>query len=362
LTYKSDYGMAVLSGIKIETFRGDLEGLERMAHSAWRDEYGIESFPNLYRPEFLRFLFERIRDKENLIGAYRGNEIVSFLANLPRRYSIDGNVYQGVYSCLLVTRKALLRQGIARAIIGKALELNERMRYDLALYALEGGHRSTQLVKKLEATGHPVRWLRRNYVIARVLDLRQAAASEGLKKWEKAAIRLIGAQRPPRKRPGVPVREYREEDLDRCLNLLGRYAEEIRVALVWDREDLGRELDYPDVSQTLVYEKNGTVEGLINFIYHDHLGHTRERWAWINHVAYPSLSSRERNRFVEAFLCYIREVGCLGAVEWTRKYYPMEPLFRNRFFPYFRYVNQVAWIFNREISLHKIPSIYEVQI
>jgi GNAT superfamily N-acetyltransferase len=352
----------MLTGIHIGAFRGDLEGLEKMAHSAWRDEYGIESFPNLYRPEFLRFVFDRIEDKNHLIAAYRGDEIVSFMANLPRQYSVDGKIYRGVYTCLLVTRKELLRKGIAQALIDKALELNNMARYDLSIYALEGGHRSTQLVKKLEATGHPVQWLRRNYVIARILDLKQAASSEGLKNWEKAAIRIIGAEKPPKKRDSVPMREYRAEDLDQCLDLLNQYASKIRLALVWDREELGIELDYPDVSQTVVYEKNGKVEGLINFIYHDHLGNTKERWAWINHVAYPALSSRERRHFVQAFLCYVQDAGCLGAVEWARKYYPMEPLYRNRFFPYFRYVNQVAWTFNREISLTKIPAVYEVQI
>lgn len=352
----------MLSDINIETFRGDLEGLEKMAHSAWRDEYGIESFPNLYRPEFLKFIFDRLEDKAHLIGAYRGDEIVSFMANLPRRFSIDGKIYKGVYTCLLVTRKELLRRGIANALIDWALRHNEEYQYDLSIYALEKGHRSTQLVKKLEATGNPVQWLRRNYVIARVLDTDRVAASEGLKTWERAALCIIGAQKAPRKRDSVPVREYRAEDLDRCLNLLNQYAGKIRLALVWEREDLGIELDYPDVSQTLVYKKEGRVEGLINFIYHDHLGKSKERWAWINHVAYPALSNRERRRFVEAFLCYIRDAGCLGAIEWTRKYYPMEPLYRNRFFPYFRQVNLFAWTFNMDISLAKIPAVYEVQI
>jgi hypothetical protein len=352
----------MLTGINIEAFRGDLEGLEKMAHIAWRDEYGIESFPNLYRPKFLRFVFDRIEDKNHLIAAYRGDEIVSFMANLPRRFSIDGKIFKGVYTCLLVTRKELLRQGIAQALIDKSLELNKKAQYDLSIFALEKGHRSTQLVKKLEATGNPVQWLKRNGVIARVLDLERAAASEELKTWEKAAIRIIGAQRPPKKRDSVPFRAYRTEDLDRCLALLNQYIGKIKLALVWDREELGIELDYPDVSQTLVYERDGKVEGLINFIYHDHLGKTKERWAWINHVAFPALSNRERRRFVGAFLCYIKDMGCLGAVEWTRKYYPMESLYRNRFFPYFRYVNMVAWTFNPDISLTKIPAVYEVQI
>jgi hypothetical protein len=352
----------MVPGINIEAFRGDLEGLEKMAHTAWRDEYGVESFPNFYRPKFLKFVFDRIEDKNHLIAAYRGDEIVSFMANLPRRFSIEGKIYHGVYTCLLVTRKELLRQGIANALIREALELNKRARYDLSIFSLEKGHRSTQLVKKLEATGNPVQWLRRNGVVARILDLERAALSEELRAWEKAAIRIIGAQRPPKKRDSVPIREYRTADLDRCLALLNQYAGRTKLALVWDRDELGIELDYPDVSQTLVYEKDGKVEGLINFIYHDHLGKTKERWAWINHVAFPALSNRERRRFVEAFLCYIKDMDCLGAVEWTRKYYPMESLYRNRFFPYFRYVNIVAWTLNRDISLTKIPAVYEVQI
>ena len=91
----------MIPGIKIDTFRGDLEGLEKMAHSAWRDEYGIESFPNLYRPEFLRFVFGRIEDKDHLIAAYRGDEIVSFLANLPRNFSIDGKLYRCKHPCIM---------------------------------------------------------------------------------------------------------------------------------------------------------------------------------------------------------------------------------------------------------------------
>ncbi|MBN1225098.1 MAG: GNAT family N-acetyltransferase, partial [Candidatus Aminicenantes bacterium] len=172
----------MLSGISIEPFRGDLEGLERMAHSSWRDEYGIESFPNFYRTEFLKFLFDRIEDKTHLLAAYRGNEIVSFLANLPQRFHLDGHTHRAVYSCLMVTRKELLRQGLGKAIIDEALKLNQKFHYDFSLLTLEKGHRSTQMIKKLEETGKPVEWVKRNYVIARILDRDRVVDSEGLKK------------------------------------------------------------------------------------------------------------------------------------------------------------------------------------
>ncbi len=352
----------MLSGISIEPFRGNLEELEQMAHSSWRDEYGIESFPNFYRPAFLRFLFDRIKDKGHLIAAYRGDEIVSFLANLPQRFRFDNKFYRAVYSCLMVTRKELLRKGIGTALIEAALELNRKFQYDFSLLTLEKGHRSTSMIKKLEATGHPVEWVKRNYVVARVLDIDRVAFSEGLKGWEKAAIRIIGAHRKPERRLSVPIREYREEDLDKCLALINQYGDKIRLALVWEKEELGWELDYPDVSRTLVYEKEGEVAGLINFICHEHLGKTREKWAWVNHVAYSELTHQEKARFVEAFLSYIQDAGFVGATEWTRRYYSMVPFYRARFFPYFRSVNLVSWTFNPELSLKNIPAVYEIQI
>jgi hypothetical protein len=48
--------MGDLTGISIETFRGDFEALEKMALASWREEYGAASFPNFYRPAFLHYL------------------------------------------------------------------------------------------------------------------------------------------------------------------------------------------------------------------------------------------------------------------------------------------------------------------
>src|SRR5512135_1119775 len=116
--------MAKIEGLSIETFRGDYEGLERMAHASWRDEYGLASFPNFYRPAFLHYLFDRIPgDKRDLLlGAYKDGEIVAFLANLPEKFHFGGRIYDAVYSCLLVVRKEYLRQGLAIDIIKAALK------------------------------------------------------------------------------------------------------------------------------------------------------------------------------------------------------------------------------------------------
>jgi GNAT superfamily N-acetyltransferase len=354
----------MISGLSIEPFRGDYENLERMAHLSWREEYGSASFPNFYRPAFLRYMFERVKpgERDHLIAAYRGDEIVGFMGNVPQRFHFHDRIYPATYSCLLVIRRDALRQGLATALIEDALRVNDRYHYAFSLFGLETGHRSTKMIEKFVRGGRRVEWIKKFRVIGRVLDLDRVAASEGLKSWERAAIKAFGSHRPPRPEGRVQLREFRPGDLDGSLALLNRYQQSVTLALVWDREGLAWELSNPGVVQTLVYEKDGRIQGLINFIYHDHLGKTTEKWAWIHHLAYPDLTANERLDFIHAFLRYIRDAGCLGAIEWTRGYYPQRPFYRARFFPYFRAVNLCSWTFDPELTLGKIKDVYEIQV
>ncbi|MEW5900316.1 MAG: GNAT family N-acetyltransferase [Acidobacteriota bacterium] len=262
--------MPDVAGLSIEPFRGDFEGLERMAHVSWRDEYDISSFPNLYRPAFLRYLFGRLPSQDHLIAAYRGDEIVAFLANVPHTFHFRGKTCRATRSGLLVTRKEFLRRGIAEALVNEALQLNEHYKYDFTTATFETGHRSALMVKKFQAQGKRLEWMKRLNVIARILDLGRVERSEGLK--------------------------------------------------------------------------------------------TRERWAWVNHVAYFPLSGRERVSFVRAFLRHVRDLDCVGAIEWTKKYYPQGPFYRAHFFPYFRAVNMYSWTFNPELSLRKVRQCNEILV
>jgi GNAT superfamily N-acetyltransferase len=354
-----------IEGVTIETFRGDYEGLERMAHASWRDEYGMASFPNFYRPAFLHYLFDRIPENkhDHLLGAYKDGEIVAFLANLPEKFHFEGKVLNAVYSCLLVVRKEYLRRGLAIDLIKAAVDLNAR-KYglDFSLLTLETGHRSTKMMNKLKAEGHRIERVRKSGVVARVLDLARVDASEGLKGYEKAAIRLLGAHRLPKAPPGVELRDYRPSDLDACHALLERYKETVKLSLAWDKADLAIELDYPEVAKTLVWERGGRVQAMINYVRHDQLGKTVERYAWINHVAFPDLAAGERTAFLRAYLKRIREDGFIATVDFNKRGWPVGPFYRAGFIPYPRAVNLVSWTFNPEISLAGIPVVYEIQV
>jgi len=357
--------MSKIEGVSIETFRGDYEGLERMAHTSWRDEYGMASFPNFYRPAFLHYLFDRIPEdkRDHLLGAYKDGEIVAFLANLPEKFHFEGRICRAVYSCLLVVRKEYLRRGLALDIIKAAVDLNaKKYGLDFSLLTLETGHRSTLMMNKLMAEGHRIERVRKSGVVARVLDLERVDASEGLKGYEKAAIRLLGAHRPPKPDPGVELRDYQAADLEACLALLERYQHTTRLALAWDKADLGIELDYPGVAKTLVWDQDGRVRAMINFISHDQLGRTVERYAWINHVAFPDLTPSEQAAFLRAYLRRIKEDGFIATVDFNKRGWPVGPFYRAGFIPFPRAVNLVSWTFNPDISLAGIPVVYEIQV
>jgi GNAT superfamily N-acetyltransferase len=356
--------MSQIAGLSIEPFRGDYEGLERMAHASWRDEYGQASFPNFYRPAFLRFLFDRIpADRRDLLlGAYKDGEIVGFLANLPEKFHFEGQVRSGVYSCLLVVRKEYLRKGLALEIIRTAVDLNKKYGFDFSLLTLETGHRSTKMMGKFIAEGQRIERIRKSGVMARVLDLDRVDGAEGLKGYEKAAIRLLGVHRPPKAAPGVDLRDYRPADLDACHALLDRYKDTVRLALAWDKKGLAVELDTPEVARTLVWEKDGRVQAMINFVRHDQLGKTVEPYAWINHVAFPDLSPAERTAFLRAYLTRIKADGFAATIDFTKRGWPAGPFYRARFIPFPRAVNLVSWTFNPEISLAGIPVVYEIQV
>jgi len=358
--------MTELTGISIEPFRGDLEALERMAHHSWKDEYGIASFPNLYRPDFVRYLMEIAADPRHFIAAYKGKEILAFLANIPRSFYYRGQTYRAILSCLLVSRKEYARKGLAKAIIKEALRINREItRYDFALLYLESGHRSSQLVEKFKKEGNPLQFLKKMYVLGRVLNLDRVAYSEGLKCWEIAAIKLWGAHRVPKTiiRDDLYFEDFRPNDLEAALNLLNNYAGQADMARVWlNPEELKKELIYPGVSQTLSLKREGKLVGILNYFEHDHIGKSVEPWAWLNHLYLDSLNPEEKVMVVRSFLNYLFAKGKVGVIEWNKGYYSKRFLYQARFFPYFRSVNLYAWVFNPELSFKKIKSVYEVQI
>jgi hypothetical protein len=347
-------------GITIETFRGDLEDLHRMAVHSWRDEYGIESFPDLYHPRFVSYLSAGA-PADHLVAAYDGDQCVSFVANVPRTVVWRGRELRACLAALLTSRRETLRRGIAEAMIRSALTLNERYRYDAIFFYAERGHRSSRLFGKLAAEGQRIVPLKRLWMWGRVLDLGRTARNAGLPAWQRGAIRALGLARPPGK-PLPGVRAYRDGDLDACLALCDAAASRVDLGRRFTREELARTLASDDVAQTLVAERDGKAIAFVHWVVHDHLGPEAAPWAWVCHAPLHGLTARERRQFYAAFLRHVAAQGCAAVLEWGMGYHPIRPMVANRFFPYPRSVMLYAWILNPAIEPAPVRTVFEVQV
>jgi len=360
--------------LEFDTFRGDVEELDRMARVSWRDEYGRDSYPNLYSPRYFNYLTGALEDRDHLIGAYENGKLIAFMSALPRRFYFRGETYRAALICLLVTRKEAFRRGAALGLAAKALEINKKYNYDFALLYLETGHRSSKMLAKLKAAGNPVQRVKRMMAIVRALDLERIFKSENVKWYEKAAMKLLSLDKLNPIRPDPRIREYSTSDLTSCLTMLEQYKKpvqtrglnplsvQVTLTRALEPAELGRELSYPEVAHTLVWEEGGKIRGFINWALVDHVGRLTQPWAWLNHLSFGDLDAKERRELVRAFLIRAKEQGAAGVVEWFKNYYPKGTLWRNRFIPYPRSVDMLAWVFRPGLNLSDIPDVYELQI
>ena len=345
--------------IEIRDFDGDLEALSAMARDSWLEEYGEDTWPDLYRPALARHLFADVPDPRFLIGAYDGAKLVAFIANLPRIYRFNGETYKGVASCMMVAHKDY--RGVVVYLIAECLRRNEEFGADFALMTLEKKHRSWFMFERYLKPNYRVEVLKTMFPIFHAVDFERIVESENLKWYEVAAIKILGAHRPITA-PSVSgtVRPYSDADLAEILVLTKRYSDQNSLVRTFDEKSLARRLHTGDVTSTVVYERGGTVAGFINFTIYDMVcKRGSNRWAWIDFLYWEGLSGKEKKALLAGLWEASREQDCIGILEWNKNYYAKGALFRSHFIPYPRFLELTAWIFDPALSLQGIDNAFE---
>jgi hypothetical protein len=143
---------------------------------------------------------------------------------------------------------------------------------------------------------------------------------------------------------------------------MDKYKETVTLTRILEPAEIARELSYPDVAYTLVWEEIGRIRGLINWALIDHVGRQTQPWAWLNHLSFGDLNSNEQREFVCSFLIEAKQQNAAGVIEWAKNYYPKKPLWYNHFIPYPRSVDMLAWVFRAGLDLSDIPDVFELQI
>jgi hypothetical protein len=207
-------------------------------------------------------------------------------------------------------------------------------------------------VKYAETFPQKFRFLFRTGFWAKVLAPRRMARA-GVKAWERLASSTVGEAAlrlaPPRYDPHV--RAYRAGDLDRCAQILEKASAGFDWALVWSPKQLANQLENGPASGTLVFERDGRVQGMVN--YHFLTMHGREpvRTALIDLWADDDLTYAQRVRLLSHLCNDLRERDVHLVLALRSAVIPAAVLVRNLFLPDPAQIHIIALLTRRAVAL-----------
>jgi hypothetical protein len=117
-----------------------------------------------------------------------------------------------------------------------------------------------------------------------------------------------GRPKPPA--DSARVRPYRDADLQNCLQLIRDQSQAADFGIVWDEVSLARQLAFPNVPRTLVYELDGRVRGFVNFSKQPFWGRREILVGMIDLLCAHQLNAPQTRTLLGAALVEMAEAGC----------------------------------------------------
>lgn len=322
--------------IEIRTFDGEPGELAKFTVGVWRQTYEGRMLLILWSEDYFRreFFPEDDRCRDYLIAAYDGTRLVGSHPSKPLVVRLHGQEIPATWGSFISVDPEYRRGGVALRL---QQEWARRHREHGAL--VNFGY---QYVRSPLAMG-PKFWLRqpRRIPIIRKLGMwvrpfdHACVARFELHRLESWGTRLLWlvqkGPRPPRHQDGI--RPYRPEDLDACQKLIAQAGESAELAYLWEPSILARQLGFPNLSDTVVLEREGVVAGLVNYTLLEVLGKCQMTVALIDLLAFGSLGASQRRRLLAAALSRMQADGAKAAMMLRGSSYGWRTLLAAGFLP-----------------------------
>jgi hypothetical protein len=155
----------------------------------------------------------------------------------------------------------------------------------------------------------------------------------GIKTWERMAGMVLQPLLPLTPFGSDPhVRPYRPADLESCAQILDRALARLEWAMLLTRAQLTRQLENPS-GGTLVFERDGRVQGMVNFQCAVMQGRERIQSAVIGLWADDGLAGMQRTRLLSHVCNHLRQAGADLVVAQRCAMMPSAPFVTNLFAP-----------------------------
>ena len=341
----------------------EFDNIEEELLGEWKREFKRDVFFNLFNPKYLRFIFRNPRElKHPFFGAYCVGELVGTIGSVITDVSVRDEEYKFAISGWLTVKsnvKKLTKRSVYLTLMNGMYDWYLRNKIDVMLGYIEQGH-----VKELHRRfailrNEVVEDLTVVYPIVKVVDYETWRMNYEEDSLENRVLQDSQYLKIPEvKKYRDLIRSYRREDIDQCLKLLNSIKDKVDIAQTFEREELGWLLDFPDISNTIVFEENQQIKGLINYISLESVGITTNKYALIDNIYINDLTSEQTKEFLSQFLHIAKEDGFTGVLDWNKGYYDQNYLYDLGFVRDKRYHDVCFNRINKKINISGIKSIY----
>jgi hypothetical protein len=321
-----------MADIDIRDYRGDFEDIAELVRRVWIPEYGGKMWFPLPDASFFRWHLGTPNDARCFV-AYEGKKLVGSVSCMPHSLRIGSTVLPvALHTSFTVDPE---HRRVALPLIERLRREHEESGVALAIGLILDDPTSSSYrfwTKYAQTFPRKFRVLLRGGYWAKYLAP-HTLAKAAVNAWERQASRVLGPMMrfiPYRHDPHV--RSYRTTDLDRCVEILDTASAGLDWALDWSPKELSRLVENPE-SETLVFERDGQVHGIVNYLTLMLQGREPIRAALIDVWADDGLSTGERVRLLGHLCNHLRERDVHGVIAARSSMMPAAALMANLFVP-----------------------------
>ncbi|MCG3221069.1 MAG: GNAT family N-acetyltransferase [Candidatus Heimdallarchaeota archaeon] len=259
------------------------------------------------------------------------NELVGFFGLIPRKLAINKKVYKSAIPSWISVRSDHQRQGLAKLMGKKMLEMGLAADYDCGFALFEPEQRGIDTAEAVaRETNIPMKraFYLTKYII-RVFDANKTTSAVKVKWYEKLVFKLLQSVKEPK---NLSVRRYHKNDIDQIFELMGDFAERNQISIVPNYEDLKWMLSNPNVV-CVVHENDASkIDGFIfawEFVLAGFGNQTT--FGWLDAVHIHRLSSKDATDLAKGLCFEAKKSGWAGIQTPYIPYFDSKPLKKAKF-------------------------------
>jgi len=322
--------------VRIDQYQGDAEELSDFVTRVWRESYaGKMTFP-IWTADYFRWHFglNESCDRSHLLAAYDGSLLAGVLLGMPRGLRTPSQRLKASLWSWLSIDPAYGGQRLAVRLDAERVNRLQATGTDLAFSYRFVGSRHSQAQRPKPIGQQDKQFLRKIGLWVRVLD------SKKMYRWDMKRLEgfcslisrpLTGISSPGR--AANAIRPVTAADIPACLALLQEQTAKMSLAIDWDIVTLTHQLLGHPISQALVFEAGGTIQGLINFHLLPFQARTIEQVGIFDVIAINRLTHADRVCFLNAALIQMQQQGAMLALKRNTRDAPTAAMLQTRWLP-----------------------------